>query len=67
MTVLDKSGLTDKAPEKSLTKGLRSTGGRKQGIENVVLTDKAQKLMIDGALYIIRNNKLYNVQGAVVK
>lgn len=38
-----------------------------QGIENVVLTDKAQKLMIDGALYIIRNNKLYNVQGAVVK
>ena len=28
MTVLDKSGLTDKAPEKSLTKGLRSTGGR---------------------------------------
>ncbi len=38
-----------------------------QGIENVVLTDKAQKVMIDGALYIIRNNKLYNVQGAVVK
>ena len=38
-----------------------------QGIENVVLTDKAQKLVIDGALYIIRNNKLYNVQGAVVK
>lgn len=36
-------------------------------IENVVLTDKAQKVMIDGALYIIRNNKLYNVQGAVVK
>ena len=28
MTVLDKSGLTDKAPEKSLTRGLRSTGGR---------------------------------------
>ena len=28
MTVLDKSGLTKKGPEKSLTKGISSTGGR---------------------------------------
>ena len=38
-----------------------------QGIENVVLTEKAQKVMVDGVLYIIRDNKMYNVQGAQVR
>ena len=38
-----------------------------QGIENVVLTEKAQKVMVDGVLYIIRDNKMYNVQGALVR
>lgn len=48
------------------------TGGdvevvEEQGIENVVLTEKVQKVMIDGALYIIRDNKLFNVQGVQVR
>lgn len=38
-----------------------------QGIENVVLTEKAQKVMVDGVLYIIRDNKMYNLQGVMVR
>ena len=38
-----------------------------QGIENVVLTEKAQKIMIDGVMYIIRDNKIYNLQGAQIR
>ena len=38
-----------------------------QGIENVVLTEKAQKVVVDGVLYIIRDEKMYNVQGTQVR
>ena len=38
-----------------------------QGIENVVLTEKAQKVIVDGVLYIIRDNKMYNIQGLQVR
>ena len=38
-----------------------------QGIEDVVLSEKAHKVMIDGTLYIIRDNKMYNIQGARVR
>lgn len=38
-----------------------------QGIENVVLTEKANKVMVDGILYIVRDNKLFNVQGTQVR
>ncbi len=38
-----------------------------QGIEDIVLTEKAQKVMVDGVLYIIRDNKMFNVQGAQVR
>ena len=38
-----------------------------QGIENVVLTEKAQKVMVDGLMYISRDNKMYNVQGTQVR
>lgn len=38
-----------------------------QGIENIVLTEKAQKVMVDGVLYIVRDNKMYNVQGTQVR
>jgi hypothetical protein len=39
----------------------------RQGIEQLVLTEKAQKVMVDGAIYIIRDKKLYNLQGARVR
>lgn len=38
-----------------------------QGIENVVLTEKAQKVIVDGVFYIIRDEKMYNVQGVQVR
>ena len=38
-----------------------------QGIENVVLTEKAHKVMVDGVMYIIRDNKMFNVQGTQVR
>lgn len=38
-----------------------------QGIENVVLTEKVQKVVVDGVIYIIRDNKLFNLQGAQVR
>lgn len=38
-----------------------------QGIEEVVLTKDAQKVMVDGVMYIVRDNKMYNVQGTQVR
>ena len=38
-----------------------------QGIENVVLTEKAKKVVVEGAMYIIRDNKMFNIQGAQVR
>ena len=40
---------------------------KEQGIENVVLTEQAQKVVVDGVIYIIRNNKMFNLQGAQVR
>lgn len=42
-------------------------GGLKQGIENAVLSGKTQKIILDGSMYIIRDNKMYNIQGARVR
>jgi hypothetical protein len=38
-----------------------------EGIEEVVLTENVQKVMVDGVLYIVRDNKMYNVQGVQVR
>ena len=38
-----------------------------QGIENITLTEKAQKVVVDGVLYIVRDNKMYNAQGTQVR
>lgn len=40
---------------------------KEEGVENVVLTEKAQKVMVDGVMYIIRDNKLFNIQGTQVR
>lgn len=40
---------------------------RGEGIEDVVLTEKAQKVVVDGVLYIVRDEKMYNVQGTQVR
>ncbi len=38
-----------------------------QGIEDIKLTEKAQKVVVDGAVYVIRDNKMYNVTGTRVR
>ena len=38
-----------------------------ESLENVVLTEKAQKVVVDGAVYIIRDNKMFNMHGAQVR
>ena len=38
-----------------------------QGIENVTLTEDAKKVVVDGVLYIVRDNKMFNIQGAQVR
>ena len=37
------------------------------GVEDIVLTEKAQKVVVDGVLYIVRDNKLFNVQGTQLR
>ena len=38
-----------------------------EGIENVVLTVEANKVVVDGVLYIVRDGKMFNLQGAQVR
>lgn len=42
-------------------------GAEPEGIEDIVLTEKAHKVMVDGVLYIIRDNKMYNALGTQVR
>jgi hypothetical protein len=45
----------------------RWTTGGEEAIENVVLTEKAKKVVVDGVIYIVRDNKMFNLQGAQVR
>lgn len=38
-----------------------------EGIENVVLTKQAKKVVVDGSIFVIRDNKMFNLQGARVR
>ena len=38
-----------------------------EGIENIELTEKVQKVVVDGAVYVVRDGKLFNLQGAQVR
>ena len=38
-----------------------------QGIENIELTKKAQKVMVDGVVYIVRDGKMFNALGVQVR
>ena len=38
-----------------------------EGIENIELTEKAKKVVVDGAVYIVRDNKIYNILGTQVR
>ena len=38
-----------------------------EGIENIVLTESAKKVLIEGNIYIIRDNKIFTIQGVQVR
>ena len=38
-----------------------------EGIENVVLTEKVQKVVVDGVVYIVRDNKMFDTLGNQVR
>ena len=40
---------------------------QEEGIEHIVLTEKAQKVIVDGMIYIVRDGKLFNLTGAQVR
>lgn len=47
--------------------GTATHGVAPEGIENVVLTEQAQKVMVDGVVYIVRDGKMYNAIGTQVR
>jgi len=47
--------------------GLIYAARNTEDIENVVLTEKAQKVVMDGVMYIVRDGKLFNATGAQVR
>jgi len=51
----------------SYDRAIKCTLSAAQGIENVVLTEKIQKVVVDGAVYVIRDNKMFNVLGTQVR
>ena len=46
---------------------LTRLGGAPQGIENVVLTEKAKKVVVDGMVFIVRDGKMFDLTGAQVR
>ena len=40
---------------------------QEEGIEHIVLTEKAKKVVVDGMVYIVRDGKLFNLTGAQVR
>ena len=52
----------------SYDKLIKSKIGKDEtGIENVELSEKARKVAVDGQLFIIRDGKMFNAQGAQVR
>lgn len=37
------------------------------GITNIILPEKVQKVVVDGVMYIVRDGKLFSIQGAQVR
>lgn len=57
----------DEKVQIEIGRGTATHGEAPQGIENVQLTNEAQKVMVDGVMYIVRDGKMFNVQGAQVR
>ena len=50
-----------------IAQGAQLTRLSGQGIENILLQENIQKVIVDGVVYVVRDNKLFNLQGAQVR
>ena len=65
-TTYEKDGVTKDSYQ--IAQGAQLTIVEKaQGIENILLTEKVQKVIMDGVVYIVRDGKLFNLQGVQVR
>ena len=71
---IDSNGWTSQSAPRSYGMSVRlvkDAEGSEEGIEDVVVSDKqnneARKVLINGQLFIEKNGKIYNAQGAEVK
>lgn len=53
--------------DNTLYKVTMTISAEEQGIENVELTKKAKKVVVDGNVFVIRDNKMYNITGTRVR
>ena len=47
--------------------GTATHGEALEGIENILLNEKVSKVIVDGVVYIVRDGKMFNLQGAQVR
>ena len=47
--------------------GTATHGEAPEGIENILLNEKVQKVVVDGVVYVVRDGKMFNLQGAQVR
>ena len=57
----------DNVPAQKFISNFSIELGAEEGVENVVLTEKAKKVMVDGVMYIVRDNKMFDVRGTQVR
>ncbi len=50
-----------------IASGAQLTRLSAQGIENILLEEKVQKVVVDGVVYVVRDGKMFNLQGAQVR
>ena len=47
--------------------GTATHGEAPEGIENILLNEKVSKVIVDGVVYVVRDGKMFNLQGAQVR
>lgn len=56
-----------KDPQIEIGRGTATHGEAPQGIENILSNEKINKVVVDGVVYVVRDGKMFNLQGAQVR
>ncbi len=64
-TTYEKDGETKHSYQ--IAQGAQLTIKNETGVENIALGVEAKKVMMDGVVYIVRDNKLFNLQGVQIR